>query len=287
MPGHTVVAGAGYTGGRVLAALGPERATGFRRSPATGTGTIQTDLDREGATLPPLPADYALLYTIPPARDGDGDRDSRLARLLALLDPLPARIVYLSTSGVYGDCGGEVVDEKREPRPASLRARRRLAAEMQLDDWASAHGVALVVLRVPGIYGPERLGLDRIRKRRAVIREADAHPGNRIHVEDLVSACLAALSSGRPAGICNLADGDHRSSTWFTMTVARLAGLPAPPEVSRDEARRTFPQSRLSFLEESRRLDTRKMREVLKVMPRYANAEDGIRASLKADGLLR
>lgn len=284
MPGHTVVAGAGYTGGRVLAALGPGRATGFRRSAVTGAGTVRLDLDREGAAPPPLPTDYALLYTIPPAREAEAD--SRLARLLALLEPLPARIVYLSTSGVYGDCGGEVVDEEREPRPASSRAKRRLAAEMQLHEWASARDVALVVLRAPGIYGPGRLGLDGIRERRAMIREADAHPGNRIHVDDLVSACLAALSPDRPAGICNLADGDHRSSTWFTMTVARLAGLPPPPEVSRDEARRTFPQSRLSFLEESRRLDTRKMREVLKVVPRYADAEDGIRASLEADGLL-
>lgn len=284
MPEHTVVAGAGYTGGRVLAALGPERATGFRRSPATGTGSVQIDLDRDIASLPPLPQDYALLYTIPPARDGE--TDSRLARLLASLDPLPARVVYLSTSGVYGDCGGDLVDEEREPRPATGRAKRRLAAERQLQAWAAARAVRLIVLRVPGIYGPGRLGVDRVRDRAPVIREADAHPGNRIHVDDLVSACLAALSPARAAGVYHVADGDHRSSTWFTNTVARLAGLPLPPEVSRDEARRTFSPSRWSFLEESRHLDARKMREVLGVTPRYADAEDGIRASLEADGLL-
>lgn len=284
MPGHAVVAGAGYTGGRVLAALGPERATGFRRSPATAAGSVQIDLDREIASLPPLPQDYALLYTIPPARDSE--TDGRLARLLALLDPLPARVVYLSTSGVYGDCGGDLVDEEREPRPATGRAKRRLAAEAQLQTWAAARDVRVIVLRVPGIYGPGRLGVDHVRDRAPVIREADAHPGNRIHVDDLVSACLAALSPARPAGVYNVGDGDHRSSSWFTNTVARLAGLPLPPEVSRDEAGRTFPRSRLSFLGESRRLDTRKMRETLGVMPRYANAEDGIRASLEADGLL-
>lgn len=284
MAGRTVVAGAGYTGGRVLAALGPDRAIGFRRSATTGAGTVQIDLDREDAAPPALPADYALLYTIPPS--GDGDADNRLARWLALLDPLPARLVYLSTSGVYGDCAGDVVDEEREPRPATRRARRRLAAEMLLREWAPARHVALVVLRVPGIYGPGRLGVERIMERAPVIREADAHPGNRIHVDDLVKACLAALSPARPAGVYNLADGDHRSSTWFTNTVARLAGLPPPPDVSREAARLTFAQGRLSFLEESRRLDTRKMRTVLGVMPRYANAEDGIRASLDADGLL-
>jgi nucleoside-diphosphate-sugar epimerase len=285
MARHTVVAGAGYTGGRVLAALGPGRAIGFRRRGATAPGTVRLDLDREAAAPPPLPTDYSLLYTIPPARDGDAD--SRLARLLALLRPAPARIVYLSTSGVYGDCGGATVDEERKPQPATGRAKRRLAAETQLHEWAAARGVALVVLRVPGIYGPGRLGVDRIRERTPVIREADAYPGNRIHVDDLATACIAALSPGRPAGLYNLGDGDHRSSSWFTHTVARLAGLPAPPEVSRAEARRTFAQGRLSFLGESRRLDTRKMRTVLGVMPRYANAEDGIRASLAADGLLK
>lgn len=284
MPGCIVVAGAGYTGGRVLAALGPERAIGFRRSATTAAGMVRVDLDREDISALSLPADYALLYTIPPARDGDAD--SRLARLLARLDPLPGRVVYLSTSGVYGDCGGEVVDEKREPRPATPRAGRRLSAERQLQEWADAHGVALVVLRVPGIYGPGRLGVERLRECAPVIREADAHPGNRIHVDDLVSACVAALSPARPAGLYNVADGDHRSGTWFANTVARLAGLPAPPEVSREEARRTFRESRLSFLGESRRLDNRKMREVLGVLPRYARAEDGIRASLEADGLL-
>lgn len=280
-----MVAGTGYTGGRVLAALGAARATGFSRSAVARPGLVRVDLDRADASPPPLPAAYGLLYTIPPAHAGDDD--GRLARLLAKLDPRPARLVYLSTSGVYGDCRGELVDEARRPRPETARARRRLAAERQLAVWTAAHGVDLVILRVPGIYGPGRLGIDRIRERAPIIREDDANPGNRIQVDDLVTSCLAALSPDRPAGLYNLGDGDHRSGTWFTRTVARLAGLPAPTEVSREEARRTFPPGRLSFLEESRRLDTRKMREVLGVMPRYADAEDGIRASLDADGLLK
>jgi nucleoside-diphosphate-sugar epimerase len=120
-----------------------------------------------------------------------------------------------------------------------------------------------------------------------LIREEDANPGNRIHADDLAAAAIAALTRNIPAGVYNIGDSDHRSSTWFTLTVARLAGLNAPPLVSRDEAFRTFGRSRLSFLAESRTLDTTKMREVLKFTPRYANAENGIRASLAEDGLLR
>lgn len=278
MAGRVVVAGAGYTGGRVVAALGAEQAIGLRRSAADDASTIRLDLDRPDAGPLPLSAGYRVLYTIPPAQEA-GD-DPRLERFLALLDPAPARFVYIGTSGVYGDCGGEWVDETRAPNPATGRAKRRLAAEDRLRRWTGERGVPLVVLRAPGIYGPGRLGIERIREALPIIREEDAHPGNRIHVDDLAACCLAALSRPAPAGIYNVADGDHRSSSWFTCTVARLAGLPPPPAVSREAARRSFPASRLSFLEESRRLDNRKMREVLGVSPRYPNAEDGIRASL-------
>ena len=248
-------------------------------------GGLRLDLDGPDPEPLPLPRAYRVLYTVPPA--ADGDRDRRLMRFLDLLDPPPSRFVYIGTSGVYGDCRGELVDETRAPRPSTDRARRRLGAEAALRQWSDRRAVPVVVLRAPGIYGPGRLGIDRIRAGTPVIREDEAYPGNRIHVDDLATCCLAALSPEAPAGIYNVADGDHRSSSWFAETVARLAGLPAPPTVSRAEARRTFSASRLSFLEESRRLDNRKMREVLGAEPRYPDAEEGIRASLAAEGLLR
>ena len=111
----------------------------------------------------------------------------------------------------------------------------------------------------------------------------EAPPGNRIHVDDLASCCLQVLDAATIPGVYNLGDGDHRSSSWFAKTVADIAGLTAPPEIPMAEATRTFSESRLSFLQESRRLDTSKMREVLGVVPRYEDATDGIRASLKGD----
>ncbi|HEX7718893.1 MAG TPA: SDR family NAD(P)-dependent oxidoreductase, partial [Woeseiaceae bacterium] len=152
--------------------------------------------------------------------------------------------------------------------------------------WAAGHGVSLIVLRVPGIYGPGRLGLEGIREAKPILIDSEANPGNRIHVDDLATCCMAALSPERPAGIYNVGDGDHRSSTWFSRTVALLAGLPPPPEVARKEAEQTFSAMRLSFLGESRRLDNRKMLATLGVELRYANAEDGIRASLVAESKL-
>lgn len=280
----SVVIGAGYTGQRVLDLLPAESALGTRRSAGGDIGgqrLVTLDLDSAETRLPPIAAGFTLLYTIPPAQDTDDD--PRLQRLLNLLDAPPGRLIYLSTSGVYGDCGGDIVAESTAPAPATSRARRRLAAERLLEGWCGDRQVELVILRVSGIYGPGRLGLERIRDGQPVVREADAGPANRIHVDDLVRCCLAAMDRTAPVGIYNIADGDLRSSTWFSTTVARHAGLPRPTEIPLGVAERTYSAGRLSFLRESRRLDVSRMRNVLEVEPQYADAEDGIRASLAAD----
>jgi nucleoside-diphosphate-sugar epimerase len=242
------------------------------------------DLDQDPLLLQePLPP--RILYTVPPPATGHGE--PRLARLLAALKPVPERVVYISTSGVYGDCGGELVSESRQPAPRTPRAKRRFAAEQLLQDWCSKSCSTCIILRVPAIYGPGRLGVDRIIAGEPQILEFESNPGNRIHVDDLSAAAIAALDRSIPGGIYNVCDGDFRSPAWFAQTVARLAGMTAPPLISRAEALATLPSSRLSFLQESRRLDTRKMRDVLGIHPKYANAEDGIRESLREDGLLR
>lgn len=222
-----------------------------------------------------------LLYTIPPRAVGDGD--PRLATFLARLESAPARIVYLSTSGVYGDRGGRLTDETVATQPGSDRARRRVAAETLIRSWCDDHDTDFVILRVPGIYGPGRLGLERLAEGGTILRQSDSGPGNRIHIEDLVRCCIAAMQTA-PPGIYNVGDGDPRSSGRFTQSVARLAGLPAPGEVTLDDARARWSPARLSFVEESRQLDTSRMRDVLGVTPLYADPEDGIRASLRDPG---
>ncbi|HEX9852203.1 MAG TPA: NAD-dependent epimerase/dehydratase family protein [Woeseiaceae bacterium] len=283
------VIGAGYVGSRVLDSLGPHAAIACGRSlPVASRHSVRhLDLDREPLLLQrPMPA--RILYTVPPsANSSDSPGDPRLTRFLGALDPPPEHIVYISTSGVYGDCGGELVDESRHPAPRSPRALRRFAAERQLLNWCSKSGSACIILRVPGIYGPGRLGVKRIIAAGPLILESEANPGNRVHVDDLVAATIAALNRSIPQGIYNIGDGDFRSTTWFAVTVARLAGLAAPRSISKAEALDTLSPARTSFLLESRKLDTTRMRQVLGVQPRYADAEDGIRASLRVDGLLR
>jgi len=266
---NAVIVGAGYTGQRVADLL-----------PGSTVLTRPAfDLDRDTVTVPQLPAACRILYTVPPREEADGD--PRLDALLARLDAPPARFVYLSTSGVYGDCGGRRVEESATPAPLTARARRRLDAETLLRKWCDERGTDLVILRSPGIYGPGRLGLDRLELGDPVVAEAESGPGNRIHVDDLAACCVRALNPATPPGIYNVADGDHRSSTSFAKTVAKLAGLPEPPEISRAEAATVFSPMRLTFLNESRILDTRRMRDVLGFTPRYADPVAGIRASLR------
>ena len=273
----TVVAGTGYTGHRILERLPAEEVVGLSRTPVDTANTFYTvDFDNADALPLDIEEPYAIIYTVPPG----GDDDTRLQGFLDRLTTAPDRFVYLSTTGVYGDCGGAVVDEDTPVNPGSRLSKPRVAAEDRLREWAAASACGLVVLRVPGIYGPGRLGLDRIREGVPVLAEADANPGNRIHVDDLASCCIAALSKDVPGGVYNVGDGDHRSSTWFSSEVARQAGLPPPPKISRDQAAKEFSPMRMAFLASSRVVDTTRMREVLGVTPMYEDPVEGIRASL-------
>ena len=274
----TLVTGTGYTGRRILERLPANEVVGLSRSAIDTERRVEVfDLDTATELPLALPSTYSVIYTVPPSGPAP---DARLRRFLPLLAPAPERFVYISTTGVYGDCGGDRVMETTPVNPSNDRTARRVAAESQLTAWASDRDCNLVVLRAPGIYGPGRLGIERIQSGKPVLDESDANPANRIHVDDLASCCIAALSSDVPAGIYNVGDDDHRSSTWFTSEVARQLGLAPPPRISRQQAEVEFSPMRLSFLSESRRVDTTKMREVLGVTPRYANPEDGIRASL-------
>ena len=272
----SVVAGTGYTGRRVLAQLAADESLGLGRTPLdTDKPFARVDFDTIDKLDVALPGHYAVLYTCPP----DGAGDARLARFLSALPHPPARFVYISTTGVYGDCLGAVVTEESPVNPDNRLSKPRVDAEDRLAKWAEDEGCPLVILRVPGIYGPGRLGVDRIEAGEAYLEEAEANPGNRIHVDDLVACCLAALRESTPPGIYNVGDGDHRSGTWFADEVARQAGLPEPPKISRGEAAQVFSPMRLAFLASSRIVDTTRMRDVLGIVPR--TPEDGIRDSLK------
>lgn len=247
---------------------------------ALGVQVLCADLDVP-ATLPTPPGAGTVFYFAPPPRAGA--TDPRIEALLTLLQRQPPRrIVYISTSGVYGDCGGAWITEARAPAPRTERARRRLAAESALRGWADARGVAATILRVPGIYGPGRLPVERIRRRLPVLREEESPFTNRIHAEDLARACVAAAAYGGAGAVYNASDGHPTTMTDYFFRVADLLGLPRPPVVGRAEAEQVISPAMRSFFDESRRLDNRRLREELGVALRYPDLATGLPACLDA-----
>jgi nucleoside-diphosphate-sugar epimerase len=248
-----------------------------------GINTMRLDLDDTHPVLQPSLATAAqgaaVVYLVPPPDHGTSD--PRLERfLLQLGDAVPAVLAYVSTTGVYGDTGGALVDEHAPLVPGNDRARRRVAAESVAQAWCAARGVRCVILRVPGIYGPHRLPLERLERGEPALRPEDAGPGNRIHVDDLAASIAAAIDNPAAQGAYNVTDGDPASTTAFLQETAAAAGLPAPRLVAKSEAARHISPGMLAFLLESRRVDNRRLLDELGVRLRYPRSQAGILASL-------
>jgi nucleoside-diphosphate-sugar epimerase len=146
--------------------------------------------------------------------------------------------------------------------------------------WCAARGVRCVILRVPGIYGPNRLPLERLQRREPALREEDAGPGNRIHVDDLVAAITAAVDHPSAQGVFNVTDGDYSSTTAYLQLTAAAAGIEPPALISKAEARAKIPAGMLSFLLESRRVDNRRMLAELGLRLQHPTLQSGVRASI-------
>jgi nucleoside-diphosphate-sugar epimerase len=233
------------------------------------------DLDRPDTLA--LEAADAVLHCAPPP--AEGETDPRTANLLAALEKrriLPARIVYVSTSGVYGDCAGERVDESRPPAPRTPRARRRVDAEERLAQWCRPREVALVILRAPGIYAANRLPLERLRAGTPALLPEDDVYTNHVHAEDLAAIASRALEGDAPAGIYNASDDtEMKVGDWLDL-VAHRHGLPRPARVARSEARSRIPEPLLSFMSESRRLDNRKLKQELGIRLQFPTVHEGL-----------
>lgn len=281
-----VILGCGYVGQRLARQLRAEGrpVTGLVRSSVSAAelevlGVMPLHIDLDAERIPALPVAGAETYYFAPP-PAEGTTDPRLARCLAAFGAArPTRIVYISTSGVYGDCQGAWIDETCPLHPATPRAQRRAAAETSLLKYSADTGVPVVILRVPGIYGPGKLPLDRLRKGLPLLRAEDSPYTNRIHVDDLVAACRAAMQRGAPGRAYNVSDGDPSNMADYFNRIAAVTGLPRPPTVPREEIDRISAGMR-AFMEESKRLDNRRLREELGVELRYPTLEAGLAASL-------
>jgi len=282
-----LIVGCGDIGLRVLALLGrrwrvfaltssEERLPALRAAgamPLVGNLDEPASLGRIGAL-----AD-AVLHLAPPPLHGSTDpRTTHLLQVLARGGRV-RRIVYGSTSGVYGDCAGARFDETRATTPATDRARRRVDAEAQLRAFGRQHSVAVTLLRIPGIYAPDRAGghpRERVARGTPVLAAEDDVFTNHIHADDLARACVAALWRGLPMRAVHVCDDTEMKMGDYFDLAARLAGLPPPPRVSRVEAAERLSPMLMSFMSESRRLVNARMKRELRLVLRYPTVEAGL-----------
>jgi len=248
---------------------------------ALGVSAIGADLDQPDSLAGIDFSVDCLLHSAPPP--GSGSVDIRTANLIAALARaeksgamVPRRIVYLSTSGVYGDCAGAWVDEAREPNPQTPRAWRRLDAERVLQSWASRRGASLAILRVPGIYAADRLPLDRLRAGMPVLRAEEDVYSNHIHAEDLGAMAAAALVTEEVAGVFNACDDTEMKMGDYFDLVADRHGIARPPRITRIEAAARVSPEMLSFWSESRRLLNRRIKRELAVPLRFPTVHEGV-----------
>lgn len=231
-----------------------------------GIVPIIGDLDRYHSLERLRTAPFAVLHFSPPPTEGcDDPRTARLVAALTKARIIPQRFVYISTTGVYGDCAGARVAETHPRKPQTPRAKRRVAAEDRLRSWARRYGVRLSLLRAPGIYAQTRLPLDRIRQGAPVLRAEDDVFTNHIHADDLARAAVAALFRGKPNRAYNICDdAELKLGSWLD-TVADAFHLPRPPRVSWEEAEVRIAPMLLSFMSESRRLTNTRMKRELRL----------------------
>ena len=222
----------------------------------------------------------AVIHSAPPP--SQGTTDPRTRRLIAVLkrgQTLPRDLVYISTTGVYGDCGGDWVPESRPRRATSPRATRRVDAERQLRAWGASGHCRVSILRAPGIYAADRLPLERLHKGLPLLKASEDSHTNHIHADDLARACVTALHRGgnnRSYNLCD--DSTLPMGDWFDL-LADSFDLPRAPRVSRAEAEAQLPAMQWSFMRESRRLLNTRMKRELRFRLRYPTVADGINAA--------
>ncbi len=216
-----------------------------------------------------------VIHLAPPPSTGSEDpRTRHLLRALRLRTP-PVRLVYGSTSGVYGDCQGAWIDETRPPRPQTARAQRRVDAETHIRHWKGLGSI----LRIPGIYAPNRDGgtpIARLQRGTSVLQAEDDVFTNHIHADDLARACCLALWRGQAQRVYHVNDDTVLKMGDYFDWAADFYGFPRPTRISRAEAAIEIGAMQLSFMSESRRMSNQRLKKELRFSLRYPTIQQGL-----------
>jgi nucleoside-diphosphate-sugar epimerase len=241
----------------------------FQELRAVGAIPILGNLDHPESLWRLSGLAQTVIHLAPPQNGGNRDcRTRNLLRILAQGSNAVRRLIYISTTGVYGDHRGGKVSEATPVNPQSERAQRRVDAERILRLWAPAHGATLTILRVPGIYAAGRLPIERLQAQTpALLPEEDAY-SNHIHSDDLARLVCAAVYHGKPQRIINACDGGETKMGDYFDEVADAFGLERPARLPGGELQKIVSPMLWSFMRESRRVTNQRLPE-LKTPLRY------------------
>jgi len=218
-----------------------------------------------------------IAYFAPPPRQGIVD--SRMTNFIATLDSLeaiPKKILLISTTGIYGDCQGEWIDETRAVNPQADRAHRRLSAENQLQEFCKSKNIECIIFRVPGIYAMDKLPVKRISSGEPIVNASDSGYTNRIHADDLSEFCVEALTQNINAGVYNCCDGNPSTMNDYFMRVADALKLERPKEISLQQAQKELSAGMLSYLAESKRITNKKLLESFSTKFKYPDLSSAL-----------
>ena len=287
MKNKIILAGSGYLGGYIISEMTEKspscqiiEVSRTKKTRIASVKSTKMDLDDDPLKLEPF-AGGIIIYMAPPSTVSL--EDCRIKNFLKNLNGVKIKsFVYISTSGVYGNCDGKEVDELHQVNPETDRAKRRVSAETQLANYCKQKDINLVILRVPGIYGKGRLPINRIRAGEPIIKKEESKVTNLIHVEDLARIVVASTMSENlnKCEIVNVSDGNPTSSTNYYEITGMLLGIKITNYITYLEAQSVYTEQRLSFLKESRVLNVNKMFNLFPDCIKYVSLEDGIRASL-------
>ena len=280
-----ILAGSGYLGEYIIGLIlqnkynfSVKEVCRTRKNRSANIENIVRDFDQEKIDLQ-FAENSTVIYMTPPSTLSK--KDDRISNFIKNISNLKIKkIIYTSTSGVYGDCEGRTVDENIEVSPITERATRRVDAENQLIGFSKKNNIKLIILRVPGIYGKGRLPVDRVKLREPLINNNESRITNIIHVEDLARICIASIALGNKMEIINVSDGNPIKTTTYYEHVYSAINVELPEYITYDQALQIYSEKRLSFLKESRVLNVEKMKRFFHNCIVYKDACIGIKKCL-------
>jgi len=283
---NLILAGSGYLGESIIAEYKIIKNTfniiELCRSIKThkpGVKSIQIDFDNITDDMKYIEGSV-VVYMAPP--NAESLKDTRLNKFLNKISYYRIKkLIYISTSGVYGNCNGQIVNEENQINPLTDRAKRRANAESQIKSYCKRNNIGGIIFRVPGIYGRNRLPIKRVMGRDPLIKIEESRTTNLIHVSDLTRLVIKAFElSNKETEIINVSDGKAIKTTKYYEIIYKALNIKLPEYISYEQAMSMYDEKRASFLKESRVLDVTKMKELFPDCIKYEKLEDGIKKSL-------